>query len=553
MVAADLLIGLSVFLFGMVLLERNIEALFSRPMKRWLQRSTGNPVSSVLAGTAITAFVQSSSIVSLIVLAFASAGIMPLYNAIGVLLGANLGTTFTGWVVTTLGFKLNLAAVALPAIGIGAFVQVLGDRRVQIQASGALIFGFGLLLYGLSLMKDAVGNLSELLDLEQLRNLSAVSYLLLGVALTAVIQSSSASMIIALTALHGGIIDLPGAAALIIGADLGTTSTTILGSLKGSSIKRQLALAHLLFNLAVNLLAFVVLLPMLPVLLDWFKLTDPLYSLVAFHSTFNAMGIFIFMPALRPYANWIGKRFVKGTQVLALDDVPVEVPEAAIGACQNHTLTMLTSALSINVRNLQIAVPTAQPGAAAEKISVLKNGESQSFERSYENLKQSEGDLLNYVSLLQKQTLEAEQSTTISELLNCARETVYSVKSLKDIRPNLTELRHALSPTLLSFSTKYQSELKPFYQNLSELLASPHSVSYVNERLAQLNEDNERLYQELHYAIRSDSGFTEIEPEQLSTLLNINNEIRHSGRSLLKALEHWYGLLDSELLIQNTV
>ena len=275
MLIIDLLIGLGIFLFGMNQLERGIESLSSAWIKQWLARTTRNPLGSVLSGTAITALLQSSSMVGLIILAFASAGIIPLYNAIGVLLGANLGTTFTGWIVATLGFKLSLSAAALPAVGLGCLIQVFADAWPKIRAAGALLFGLGLLLFGLALMKDAVAGLPEQLDLEQLREFGPLQFLLVGAVLTAVIQSSSATMMIALTALHTGIIDLPGAAALIIGADLGTTSTTALGSIKGSPIKRQLALAHFLFNLIVDLLAFLVLLPALPKLLQWTGLQDP--------------------------------------------------------------------------------------------------------------------------------------------------------------------------------------------------------------------------------------------------------------------------------------
>lgn len=542
MLIINLLIGLGIFLFGMMVLERSIETLSGRWVKVWLERSTNNSLSSIFAGTTITAIVQSSSMVSLVVLAFASAGIIPLFNAIGVLLGANLGTTFTGWIVATLGFKLNLTAAALPAIGLGSLIQVFGDKRTKIKAAGAMLFGLGLLLLGLSLMKDAVGNLPQQIELETLTNMGPFSFLLLGIVLTAIIQSSSASMMIALTALHTGIIDLPAAAALVIGADLGTTSTTILGSLNGSAIKRQLALAHLLFNLFVDMLAFLLLLPALPWLLQWFDMSDPLYSLVLFHSTFNLFGLCIFVPILHPYTKWIGQRFVSDKHSSALIDVPTAVPEVAIQACQQHTHALLFAAVNLNLRNLKLNIPPQSLSVTEQELSKTNHEYSQSFERRYETLKQREGELLQYASLLQQQPLNNDQSSTINALLSCTRYAVYSVKTLKDIRANLMELRHALEPTLQDFSLEYQTDLRPFYEQLLTLLTQSHDENYLKEQLLLLNRQNEQLNQQLDIKIRNHGGLKNIESEQLSTLLNINREIWHSGSNLIQALTCWYGL-----------
>ncbi|MEH6517069.1 MAG: Na/Pi symporter [Halioglobus sp.] len=543
MLIVDVLIGLGIFLFGMTVLERSIELLGSGWIKRWLAQSTRNPATSVLTGTAITAVLQSSSMVGLVILAFASAGIIPLYNAIGVLLGANLGTTFTGWVVATLGFKLELSVVALPAVGLGCLIQVFADVRPRLRAVGALIFGLGLLLFGLGLMKEAVAGLPDQLDMGQLKDLSAVEFLLLGTILTAIIQSSSATMMLALTAVHTGIIDLPGAAALVIGADLGTTSTTVLGSIKGSIIKRQLALAHFVFNLVVDLLAFIVLLPALPHLLDWLGLQDPLYGLVAFHSTFNVLGLFLFIPFLRPYSNWIGQRFNPvEASVSALNDVPINVPEAAIKACQSKVKTLLVSALFINLRNLRIPLEQLSLSSPANKLLFEMAAVEDSFEQRYEMLKQSEGELLRYTARLQQQPLDIEQANSLQRLLDCARDAVYGVKALKDIRPNLLELRHTPTALLQQFPKLYQDKLKAFYQSLLELIAAEHDSDYLQEQLQQLSQLSEQLHQQVHSDIRKTSGESSISTEQLSTLLNINREIWHANRNLLKAMEHWYGL-----------
>ncbi len=547
MLMVNLLIGLGIFLFGMMQLEHGIQSLNSNWIKQWLKNNTRHRIHSVLTGTVVTAIVQSSSMISLIILAFASAGLIPLTNAIGVLLGANLGTTISGWIVATLGFKLHLDAVALPAIGLGALLQVFAEHHKKLKATGMLIFGFGLLLFGLSIMKEAVAVIPDTFNIERLNDMNALSFLVLGTLLTAVIQSSSATMMIALAALDAGMISLPGAAALVIGADLGTTSTTALGSIKGSLIKRQLALAHFTFNLVTNTLAFVILLPLLPTLMQWLTLSDPLYSLVAFHSCFNVFGLFIFVPLLTPFSHWISQRFIsEESQQHLLSAVPASVPEAAMTASQAHVKTMLAAVLATNLRNLRIE-HQIQLSETEKSLLQSASPSGQAFERRYEHLKQQEGELLHYVAQVQTHAISNTVSTQFTQLLGCARDAVYAVKTLKDIRPNLIDLRHTNTPSLHAFAETYQTHLKPFYRQLIALLANQHPQSYTQEQLKALTQQSETLHRQLHEDIQQYSGKGIVEPEQLSTLFNVNREIWQCNNSLLTAFESWFQpALDTE-------
>ena len=223
------LAGLALFLLAMRLIERSIRHLAGDRFKRLLANHTRNPVEAVASGTVATAILQSSSFVGLLMLAFVSARLLPLQNALAVVLGANLGTTATGWIVATLGFELELDRLALPMVGVGGVMYVLGGRR-RIARIGELTLGLGLLLLGLEYMKAAVSDLSESVDVAALADRSALEFLLLGTLFSAIVQSSSATMLIALTALNAGLLPLPAAAAVAIGADLGTTSTVLFGS-----------------------------------------------------------------------------------------------------------------------------------------------------------------------------------------------------------------------------------------------------------------------------------------------------------------------------------
>ena len=303
--------GLGFFLFAMKMLEKALKLTAGTRLQKSIAEKTDTPIEAILTGTVSTAILQSSSLVGLIVLALCGAGMLPLFNAIGVMIGANLGTTFTGWIVTFIGFKLNLTKFAFYIVGLSGVVHIASSNQKLINFSNFFI-ALGLLLIGLDLMKDSSAGVAEQVDINEFKKHSVFYFLFLGIVLSAIIQSSSAVMMITLSALNIDVIDLHHAAALVIGADLGTTSTVLLGSIKGAGIKRQLAFAHLMFNLITDIIAFILLLPFITHLMAFLNITDPLYSLVAFHSLFNLVGILLFFPFLRKFSQFLEARFKEG-------------------------------------------------------------------------------------------------------------------------------------------------------------------------------------------------------------------------------------------------
>ena len=196
------LFGLAIFLFAMRDLERGIRLASGEGLKSWIVERTNTAVSAAGYGVLVTAIMQSSSMVSLIVLAFVSAEIMPLFSGIGVVLGANLGTTVTGWVVTVVGFKMDLEAMVIPLLGLGAACRLNYVKSERIAGVGVALFGFGLLIFGLDIMKNSVAGISDVIDINSLKDLPAWVYLLVGLLLAAIMQSSSAVMIITLSMLN---------------------------------------------------------------------------------------------------------------------------------------------------------------------------------------------------------------------------------------------------------------------------------------------------------------------------------------------------------------
>ncbi|MFM1896519.1 MAG: hypothetical protein RLZZ385_1593 [Pseudomonadota bacterium] len=533
----DFIFGLGLFLLGMTQLEQGIHALSDARLRHWLRHSTGTTLSSVGTGVVTTAILQSSSMVSLLVLAFASAGVLPLINAIGIILGANLGTTVTGWIVATVGFKLDLEALALPVLGAASFMLVLIRKDRGLYHLAVVALGIGLLLFGLGLMKDSMEQVIVNWDVAVLQGHHAVVYLLAGVVVAALIRSSSAVMMMALAALDAQLITLAEAAALAIGADLGTTSTTVLGSLTGNVVKRKLAFAHCFFNIVVDLAAFVLLLPVLAQLLELLRIQDPLYGLVAFHSVMNLLGLLVFVPLLGWYTSWIEKVFAR--RVLRprslLERVAPDVVDAALVALRDTVGLIVLQAVCNAMRMFGLR-PERLKSVGAVREELLEDVTHMEFNQGYEDLKKKEGEILRYSLKIQAQPMGEAQALELERLLAVTRAVIYSNKTLKDIQGDLQELRHGELDTMRDLFERHKQYHKVVYQQLIELLLGDHPMDYVMEELNRLLEQNDRYQQESDRLVYANAGADAGDGTVVSIQFNVNREIRHSVKHMVRTL-----------------
>lgn len=525
--------GLTIFLFAMRNLERGIRLSGGEGLKRWIVNRTNTALSAAGVGVAVTAIMQSSSMVSLVVLAFVSAEILPLFNGIGVVLGANVGTTVTGWVVTIVGFKMDLQGMVVPMLGIGAALSLDYFKNDKVKGLGTALFAFGLLIFGLDIMKNSVAGVSEMFDITAWRDLPAWVYLLIGVFLAAVMQSSSAVMIIALSMLNSDIVQLTDAAAVVIGADLGTTSTTILGSLGQSVVKKQLAFAHVFFNLVVNSLAFIFLLPALPDLLSFLGVTDPMFGLVTFHSTFNFLGLLVFLPILSFYARWIQRLLPTEKDLRAqFFAVPVEVPDVAIESLDAALNQLKSDAIRLNLMTLDLSAKELDTQGQLKPNSLVGT-----FEERYESLKAFEGDLIRYARKLQLAKLDSEQGEKVAAIAETARALVYASKTLKDVRHDIAHLDSVADTRLgQSLSTAHQQHMTAFFGDLIPLLFAEHDPLYVKEKLDKLAELNGRHQQMTDDIVTQELQHDGHDLMPLSTWFNLNHELHHYARYMLNSV-----------------
>ena len=335
-----LLGGIGLFLLGMALLSDGLVGFAGAALRRALLRFTGTPWRAFTSGAITTVLIQSSTATTVTLIGFVSAGLIGYSQAIGVVIGASLGTTATGWFVAALGLKVNLGYYTLPLIGIGAFMRVLG--RGRWRHLGFAFAGFGMLFLGLSSMQEGMQGLADDFDFKALPSQGVWAHvlaMLVGVVLTTVLQSSTAAVATTLTALHAGTIGFEQAAAVVVGAAVGTTLTGALVTIGGTVAAKRTALAHILFNLGSGLVA-IVLLPAFLALLAWLNVHADLeagaMSLALFHTLFIGVGVALFMPVVGRFERIVARLLPERKQDMGrhLDMTSLGVPTVALEASQ---------------------------------------------------------------------------------------------------------------------------------------------------------------------------------------------------------------------------
>jgi phosphate:Na+ symporter len=330
----SLLGGIGLFLFGMQTMTAALRDLASRRARELLARFTRTPFAGVLTGAATTAVVQSSSATVMTTIGFVGAGLMSFPQALGVILGANVGTTATGWMVAVLGLRLDLGAISLPLLLAASLAATLAPGRAA-QAGRALA-GFSLVFLGLDLMQAGTGAVGPLIARSPDLGDGPGGILLLvgiGFVVTAVVQSSSAGVAAALVLLDGGLLTLLAAGALVIGMDLGTTLKSLVATLGGSTAMRRTAVAHVGYNLATALVA----LPLLAALPLLERMTgNAPTALVAFHTLFNLSGVVLILPFAEGCARLVERIVPERAGVLPEppDAALLREPAAAIDAAR---------------------------------------------------------------------------------------------------------------------------------------------------------------------------------------------------------------------------
>ena len=320
--ALDLLGGLGVFLLGIKMMSDGLQKAAGDRLRRIISSATTNRFTATLSGIVATSIIQSSSATTVMVVGFASAGLLNLSQSLGVIFGANIGTTTTAWLISILGFKVDISLFAMPMIGVGFFSQFI-KKWPLVRRIGEAMLGFGLLFLGLSLIQGSIPDLQNspavvewVVKFRPDTLLSLLAVIGVGSVLTVIFQSSSAVMAVTLTCAAKGLIDYPTACALVLGENIGTTITANIAAIGAPLAAKRAALGHMLFNVLGVIWAVLLFHPFLE-LISWIVpgstqgndpqvlLTNIPYHLAAFHTTFNIINTAVMLIFIKPFERLI--------------------------------------------------------------------------------------------------------------------------------------------------------------------------------------------------------------------------------------------------------
>ena len=330
--------GLGIFLLGMYVMTDALQALAGKMMRNVLMRFTHTPATGAISGAAATAILQSSSATTVATVGFVGAGLLGFSESLGIIFGANLGTTITGWLVALLGFKLQLGTIMLPVIFVGILLRFFSSGR--LAHFGLFLAGFGLIFVGISTMQEGMLGFQGTVTPQTFPPdtfSGRLQLLVIGILITIITQSSSAGVAASLTALYTGAIGFEQAAALVIGMDVGTTVTAAMATIGGSVNARRTGFSHVIYNLLTGTGAFFLLTPYVLLWQTFFPgqlLDNAEIALVAFHSSFNLLGVIFILPFTIPFARLICRLFPNQADVYTrnLDRRLIAEPDLALTA-----------------------------------------------------------------------------------------------------------------------------------------------------------------------------------------------------------------------------
>ncbi|MDV5859634.1 Na/Pi symporter [Pseudomonas mendocina] len=455
--------GLAIFLFGMQCLEEGLRQLAGSKLEQILGRSTSTPFKSLLFGVGGTLLLQSSTLVSLLTIAFISTGLIQLAGGIAILFGANLGATSGIWLLAMAGQNLSLSPLALPLLVFGVLAGFFGPKS---KAAGRIVLGIAFIFLGIDQIKEGFASFGDGLDMTAYHESGlrgALLFTAIGMAVTVVLQSSHATLMLTLAALASGQLELGQSLAIAIGSNVGSSVTTaFVGSLGGNRSGQRLALAHALFNITTGVIAFILLGP-----LTWLvqALAEPLglggnslIQLAMFHTLFNAMGVALFWPLQARLAQWLIRWLPERVEpsVLITELLPEQMAEpeltrarylneraldsvdAASGAVVQELGHLGRLSLEVICHALYLPVDQLARVRGDEHLLQAKPAHG-GFEADHlyrVHIKGVYGDLLSFMGRMELPMDEAHQQFWVSCQL-AALQLVDAVKDAKHLQKNL--------------------------------------------------------------------------------------------------------------------
>ena len=543
--ALNVLGSLGVFLFGMKVMSEGIQKVAGNRLRSILSYMTQNRVAGVFTGFMTTCMVQSSSATTVMVVSFVNAGLLTLVQSIGVIMGANIGTTLTGWLVSILGFKFKIANIALPAIGIG--LPLIFSKTTKRKNIGEIFVGFGLLFLGLKFLKSSVPNIKDnpevlqfLANYTDLGILSLFLFIGVGVVLTIVVQSSSAAMTITITMAYSGWIDYPTACALVLGENIGTTITAYLASINGNYHAKRAARAHMIINLigvVWMIIAFKYFVQFVdsiapeavPYGIDKYATSPELFQnipihLSLFHTLFNIINVLVLIWFVPQIAS-IVRKMIKPTKEESDQDYKLEY---------FSTNVQPTPEISLLEAKKEVAymsdIVNEFLSSAIDVINSNTKDHSIDNARKKETLTdQMQVEISNYLSECSKHELSVQSSKSASDMIRIVNE----LESIGDSTFNLFLIIEKMDKN--SFTDEMKDQILELYSVVNKFLLWNHE--FITNDIKEMSPDD--LDKSIEFENKIDNmrnSFIGLSGDRLSKDSNSKSELLFID--VIKHLEH---------------
>lgn len=516
--------GLGLFLLAVTMITDGLKSTVGRSLRDMLTSWTRTPLHGIFTGLTITAIVQSSSAVTVATIGFVNAGLINMRQALGIVYGSNVGTTMTGWLVAIIGFKINVDAFALPMIGVGMLLRLTGGQGKRGPLGVALV-GFGLFFMGIDVLKDAFDSLVVAIDLTKFTAdgvLGIFMFVAIGFLMTVLTQSSSAAIAITLTAATGGIIGLYAAGAMVIGANVGTTSTAAVAVIGATPNAKRVAWAHIIFNLITGLVALV-LLPLMFWTVEYISElmgfeAMPAITLALFHTLFNLLGVGLIFPLNNHLARFLEQRFVTQEEIEGrpqyLDRTVAVSSELAVNA-----IILELSRLATIVRRMALE---ALSGEFAQTRRLSKD---------YMTVKSLSDAISDFINLLGREALSHDVSDQLARLLRAEQHLLACASQalqFSDININVVALEDSL---VLSSVSSFRAEVVNLV-SMADLDNPDYSVSDLDLQLEQV----QAAYQNSKEALLLAGAELQIPIAEMISIMDQNSEIRRMARQMIKSM-----------------
>jgi phosphate:Na+ symporter len=481
--------GVAIFLFGMIALEEGFKAFSGGTLEKILQKSTDKLYKSIGFGFITTALMQSSSLVSVLTISFLGAGLIGLTQGVGIILGANIGTTTGAWLMAGFGLKVKISAYAMPMLVFG--VVLIFQKSKSLKGMGYILTGLGFLFLGIHYMKEGFEAFKDTVDLANL-SVGGLKGLFIfigvGILATVIMQSSHATIVLILAALSVGQITYENALALTIGANIGTTITAIIGSLSSNIDGKRLAAAHLIFNVTTAAIAILIMDQMITTvsaISDFIGIAPDNHTLklAVFDSLFKIMGVVIFIPFVDKLVNFLQTRLKPSVSsetksfdtVKYLNESVLETSMTTMIAIKKETQHLYDNAFEIITHGLNIKRSNILSDMPLE--DVVKDLYSQSaidIDDFYNRkIKGIYGEIIDFSTKAQSQ-MEPEEIEELYKIKLANRDIVEAVKDTKHLQKNLVKYSKSTNPHI-------KSEYDTMRKDLAELLRTISNVTMSDE------------------------------------------------------------------------